>query len=118
MLKNIILLMLASLIAMPITTQGQALPVEVAVLTEAPNIPPPITRNTPAKVVIKKVTKPEKPKNGNTLSYTQSEFVEHVRAFCGLEKRSQAREICDDLALFIRGLYKVYIYRYDYAHNI
>jgi nitrite reductase (NO-forming) len=52
MLKNISLVMLASLLAMPIITQGQSLPVEHAVLTEAPSIPPPITRTTPAKVVI------------------------------------------------------------------
>jgi hypothetical protein len=31
-----------------------------------------------------------KPRNTSTLSYTQSEFVENVRAFCGLHKRSEA----------------------------
>lgn len=44
-----------------------------------------------------KVRKAPKPKNDATLSYTQSEFVNSVQAFCGLEKRSQAKELCDDL---------------------
>lgn len=42
-----------------------------------------------------------KPRNTSTLSYTQSEFLENVRAFCGLPKRSQAREVVDDIALFV-----------------
>ena len=54
-----------------------------------------------AKPIIKKVRKASRPKNARTLSYTQSEFVENVRAFCGLQKRSEAKEICQDIALFI-----------------
>lgn len=42
-----------------------------------------------------------KPRNTSTLSYTQSEFVENIRAFCGLSKRSQARELVDDIASFV-----------------
>jgi DNA-binding protein HU-beta len=42
-----------------------------------------------------------KPRNTSTLSYTQSEFVENIRAFCGLAKRSQARELVDDIASFV-----------------
>jgi len=42
-----------------------------------------------------------KPRNTSTLSYTQSEFVENVRAFCGLTKRSQARELVEDIASFV-----------------
>ena len=42
-----------------------------------------------------------KPRNTSTLSYTQSEFLENVRAFCGLPKRSPAREVIDDIALFV-----------------
>lgn len=42
-----------------------------------------------------------KPKNGRTLSYTQSEFVENIRAFCGFTKRSEAKLLCEDIALFI-----------------
>jgi len=38
-----------------------------------------------------------KPRNTSTLSYTQSEFIENVRAFCGLVKRSQAKELVEDI---------------------
>lgn len=51
------------------------------------------------------VTKSRKcsaPKNRNTLSYTQSEFLENVMAFCGLRKRSDARVLADDLSLLIK----------------
>ncbi len=48
-----------------------------------------------------KVQVPSKPKN-QTLSYTLSEFLENVKGFCGLPKRSQAKEVCDDLAKFIK----------------
>lgn len=42
-----------------------------------------------------------KPRNTSTLSYTQSEFVENVRAFCGLGKRSEAKQIVEDIAAFV-----------------
>jgi DNA-binding protein HU-beta len=42
-----------------------------------------------------------KPRNTSTLSYTQSEFIENVRAFCGLVKRSQAKELVEDISLFV-----------------
>ncbi len=42
-----------------------------------------------------------KPRNTSTLSYTQSEFVENVRAFCGLNKRSEAKQIVEDIASFV-----------------
>jgi DNA-binding protein HU-beta len=42
-----------------------------------------------------------KPRNTATLSFTQSEFVENIRAFCGLNKRSEARELVEDIALFV-----------------
>jgi DNA-binding protein HU-beta len=42
-----------------------------------------------------------KPRNTSTLSYTQSEFIENIRAFCGLGKRSQAKEIVEDISLFV-----------------
>ena len=42
-----------------------------------------------------------KPRNTSTLSYTQSEFVENVRAFCGLHKRSEAKQIVEDIAAFV-----------------
>jgi DNA-binding protein HU-beta len=43
-----------------------------------------------------------KPRNTSTLSYTQSEFIENVRGFCGLDKRSQARELIEDIASFVK----------------
>jgi DNA-binding protein HU-beta len=42
-----------------------------------------------------------KPRNTSTLSYTQSEFVENIRAFCGLDKRSEAKQIVEDIAAFV-----------------
>jgi len=42
-----------------------------------------------------------KPRNTGTYSYTQSEFIENIRAFCGLPKRSQAKEVVEDIAAFI-----------------
>ena len=38
----------------------------------------------------------------STLSYTQSEFLENLKAFCGLAKRSEAKELAEDLALLIK----------------
>jgi nucleoid DNA-binding protein len=46
---------------------------------------------------------PTKPRNGSTLSYTQTEFVENIRAFCGLDKKSEAKEIVEDIAAFVMG---------------
>lgn len=56
------------------------------------------------KVIASPVSKARvssKPRNTSTLSYTQSEFFENVRAFCGLPKRSQARELVEDIAAFV-----------------
>jgi DNA-binding protein HU-beta len=56
------------------------------------------------KVVAAPVSKARvssKPRNTSTLSYTQSEFVENVRAFCGLNKRSEAKQIVEDIAAFV-----------------
>ena len=47
-----------------------------------------------------------KPKNSSTHSYTLSEFFENIRSFCGLKKRSEAKELCDDIALFIKDSLK------------
>ena len=54
-----------------------------------------------AKPQIKKIKTAIKPKNARTKSYTQAEFFENVRGFCGLEKRSEAKELCNDIALFL-----------------
>ena len=42
-----------------------------------------------------------KPRNSSTYSYTQTEFVENIRAFCGLTKRSEAKQVIEDIALFV-----------------
>jgi nucleoid DNA-binding protein len=83
-----------------------------------------VVKKTAAKKVVKKIAKPAvaakkpvvkttpkwtaamKPKNAGTLSYTQAEFVENVRGFLGLEKRSEAKAICEDLARFIKDSLK------------
>lgn len=54
-----------------------------------------------SKSTIKKVTKAPKPKNSASLSYTQTEFVNSVQAFCGIEKKADAKEFCEDLQEFI-----------------
>lgn len=62
-----------------------------------------------AKPAIKKVRSAPKPKNVATLSYTQSEFINGIQAFCGLEKRSQAKEVVEDIqSLIVDALKKGY----------
>lgn len=48
----IVSLLLGVLIYMPLQLLAEELPVETAVLTDPPNVPPPITRTTPAKVMV------------------------------------------------------------------
>ncbi len=50
---------------------------------------------------VQKARTPSRPRNTSTYSYTQSEFVENIRAFCGLNKRSEAKEIIADIAQFV-----------------
>jgi nucleoid DNA-binding protein len=69
-----------------------------------------------AAVIVKTVVQPwnsgektrtsTRPRNSNTLSYTMSEFLENVKGFCGLRKRSEAKELCEDLSSFIRDSLK------------
>lgn len=49
-----------------------------------------------------KARQASRPRNNSTNSYTYSEFVENVRGFCGLPKRSQAKEVIEDIAAFVR----------------
>ena len=56
--------------------------------------------------VVAKTRKASAPKNTNTLSYTFSEFIENVRGFCGINKRSQAKEMVEDIALFVKDSLK------------
>jgi DNA-binding protein HU-beta len=63
------------------------------------------TKTIAAKPIAPKVDKTRqatRPKNSNSLSYTMSEFLENIKGFCGLPKRSQAKEMVDDLSLFIK----------------
>jgi DNA-binding protein HU-beta len=50
---------------------------------------------------VAKVRVASKPKNTSTLSYTQSEVLENIKGFCGLAKRSQAKELSEDIANFV-----------------
>lgn len=67
-------------------------------------------KKAPVKTVVQmwkpdpsqKLRSATRPKNTNTLSYTQSEFLENIKGFCGLPKRSFAKEICEDIANFVR----------------
>lgn len=54
-----------------------------------------------APMPLKKSRKATTPRNKNSLSYTQSEFVENIMGFCGLVKRAQARELVGDLSALI-----------------
>lgn len=53
------------------------------------------------KEAVVKETSAQKPNNDSTLSYTQLEFYDNVKAFCGFDKRNQAKEVCDDITNFI-----------------
>lgn len=55
-----------------------------------------------APAPIQKVQVATKPKNTATNSYTFSEFVENIKNYCGIEKRSQAKLLVEDIANFIR----------------
>lgn len=48
-----------------------------------------------------KVQQIAKPKNTNG-SFTQSEFLENLRSYCGLQKRSQAKELAGDLQKLVQ----------------
>lgn len=55
---------------------------------------------------IAKARSATKPRNTGTLSYTQSEVIENLRAFCGIEKRSKAKEMAEDIASFLMDALK------------
>lgn len=60
----------------------------------------------PAPAPIQKWKVALKPKNNTTLSYTQGEFFENVKGFCGLRKRAEAKFLCDDVGRFIKDSLK------------
>ncbi len=59
-----------------------------------------------APAPVAKVRAASKPKNTGTLSYTMSEFLENVKGFLGLQKRSQAKEVVEDIALLVKDSLK------------
>lgn len=65
----------------------------------APKAAKPASKAT-ATTRVPKVRVALKPKSGT--AYTQSEFLENFRAFCGLEKRSQAKEMVEDISTLIK----------------
>jgi DNA-binding protein HU-beta len=60
----------------------------------------------PTAVQVSKIRAVSRPKNGSTLSYTYSEFLENIKGFCGLNKRSQAKELCEDIASLVKDSLK------------
>ena len=57
-------------------------------------------------VVVQKVQVASRPKNTATNSYTFSEFLENVKNYCGIEKRTQAKAVVEDISQFIRDSLK------------
>lgn len=47
---------------------------------------------------VRAVTRPK----SSSGAYTQSEFLENIRAFCGFTKRTEAKELVEDLAVLIK----------------
>lgn len=80
----------------------------------APKAKKPAKAAAPKGPVVKYIPEPRltkarastKPKNTNSNSYTFSEFVENLRAFTGLPKRTQAKELVEDVAAFIKDSLK------------
>jgi DNA-binding protein HU-beta len=54
-----------------------------------------------------KVRSASRPRSTSTPpSYTQTEFVENIRAFSGLNRRSEAKEMVEDIAAFLKDALK------------
>ena len=61
------------------------------------------------KPVVEEIVKSRtatKPRNTNTLAYTQSEVIENLRAFTGTAKRTKAKELSEDIAAFLMDALK------------
>lgn len=61
----------------------------------------PKATKAPVSETVTKARSATKPRNTSTLSYTQSEVIENLRAFCGIAKRSKAKEMAEDIASFL-----------------
>ena len=72
----------------------------------APKAAPKKVAPAPVPAPVQKWKVASKPKNTSTLSYTQSEFLENIKGFCGLVKRAEAKTLADDLARLIKDSLK------------
>ena len=79
----------------------KAAPAPKKAVKAAPKAAPKAAAKAAAPAIVK-AKSASRPKNTATNSYTYGEFIENVRGFLGLPKRSQAKEIVEDLATFIR----------------
>lgn len=59
------------------------------------------TTKAAAPAKLPKSRRATKPRNGQTLAYTQSEFLDNIKEFCGLPKKAEAKEIWEDISAFI-----------------
>ncbi len=66
----------------------------------------PAKKAAAAKPEIQKIRSSIRPRNTSTNSYTFSEFLENVRGFAGLNKRTEAKLLVEDLANFFRDALK------------
>lgn len=89
----------------PVAKKVVAKPVKAKVVKKvAPKAPVKKAPAVKAKKVVEegsKVQQIAKPKNTNG-SFTQSEFLENLRSYCGLQKRSQAKELAGDLQKLVQ----------------
>jgi DNA-binding protein HU-beta len=90
----------------PVAKKVAAKPAKVKAVKKVAAAKAPAKKAAPAKVVkaseaVAKVHQIAKPKNTNG-SFTQSEFLDNLRSYCGLEKRSQAKELVGDVQKLIQ----------------
>ena len=75
-------------------------PVKKAVAKKKP-APKVAAKAAPVAETVAKARAATKPRNTNTLAYTQSEVIENLRAFTGTMKRTKAKELGEDIAAFL-----------------
>jgi nucleoid DNA-binding protein len=73
----------------------------------AKKVAKPMVAKKAAPEKLPKVRSASRPRSSSTPpSYTQTEFVENIRAFCGLNRRSEAKELVEDIAAFLKDSLK------------
>ncbi len=78
---------------------------KMAAPKKAAKKPAPAKKMAPAKPGMpspEKIKTSIRPKNTGTNSYTFSEFVDNIKGFCGLMKRSEAKLLVEDIATFVK----------------